>query len=149
MRLLCFNKVSPHPEERRLRRVSKDGLQYRFVIPGTRLKRPSVDRAGADFLGYGSGGATKLGCNAGGLAGRDFILPQQRHGEGGDGAAGSFDDRTAIGKETRVPVIVGKIAAFGRYPVQCSERLLAADAVMACDDFRQLLSPALDLKCRH
>jgi hypothetical protein len=44
---LCFNKVGPRPEEAtngsrecapddRLRAVSKDGQQYRFVIPGTR-----------------------------------------------------------------------------------------------------------------
>src|SRR5665647_3789121 len=32
--------LRPHPEERALARVSKDGQQYRFVIPGTRSAFP-------------------------------------------------------------------------------------------------------------
>src|SRR4030081_1700711 len=47
--VIVFQQVRPHPEEAtngsrecapddRLRAVSKDGLQYRFVIPGTSKK---------------------------------------------------------------------------------------------------------------
>jgi len=42
MRLLCFSKLRPHPDGGREVAVSKDGLQHRFVIPGTGLFSKSI-----------------------------------------------------------------------------------------------------------
>src|SRR6202040_3338704 len=53
--VVVFQQVRPHPEEAangsrecapddRLRAVSKDGLQYRFVIPGTRAEPSTTVR---------------------------------------------------------------------------------------------------------
>ena len=81
--------------------------------------------------------------------GRDLVLPHERYGQGRHRAPRCFDDRTAIGENARIAVVVGKIATIGGNPVQCGERLLAADAILRGDDFGKFLAPALELECRQ